>query len=726
MKFIYRNRRTWELLHRFSTPAKQVLASFFFHDRGNVIQKSFEGLLRSILYQVFEALGETLAGLFKPLLEKRSPLLPEQAKRWTIHDLEDTMHLLFRQTYMDLEIFLLLDALDEYDGQPEFISGFLEDLLSTATCGRTRLKILFSSRSWDVFKYRFKSIPSIQLEDYTKDDIEKYCLGTIDQECDDVSNVLGRIIPEVIRRAEGVFLWVKLVLLELASEARQGVDSDGLSNTLNSIPSGLREYYTRTVQRVPKKFRRDAYVILSLVANSTEALTLDKVAYIVECFGKSTYKGYRKAVIKLDRRMYPRFLLGFPNWREKARQKSRIRTSTGILAQLIHTDHVGNPIVELAHQTVKEYVLDQDFKRSILGSDARLIQDNIYSIQAKMNCFYGYWEAAGIYMGAYELAEGLPWNDFVDSIPQILYTDACREIEGPLGYAIRYDMLLYLKEAVRRNSDVLRKTQEKLLSIIPNRELICLKPSIFNDFEKKNGVALGGIQQITNRAYGKFLDWPSRTQYHEVLLEFLFENGYTIEKDPGAFSTLMKEYSSCNIRSPDLCNWLEAKIVVLLRHGQDPNVHLPDWRATSSLRALHKSTTEVLVRELLDHGAEVNAADEAGNTPLDLTLNRLADKSYQPHRFSEKEWSLQTYRLVVLLIERGGIAPTTSRQTWRKCLSSFQVAKLDVAPLLELFDQVEFDQAGKPMAKVENHTQQTEEMKRGWLTKLKEDYLAKW
>lgn len=55
MKFIYNDSRISELLHQWKSGPCQITASFFFHYRGSTIQKSFEGLLRSIIRQILRA-----------------------------------------------------------------------------------------------------------------------------------------------------------------------------------------------------------------------------------------------------------------------------------------------------------------------------------------------------------------------------------------------------------------------------------------------------------------------------------------------------------------------------------------------------------------------------------------------------------------------------------------------------------------------------------------------
>jgi len=56
MKMAYRHEKTQAFLHGFTT--RKASAVFFFHDRGSLNQKSFVGLLCSILYQILEALPE--------------------------------------------------------------------------------------------------------------------------------------------------------------------------------------------------------------------------------------------------------------------------------------------------------------------------------------------------------------------------------------------------------------------------------------------------------------------------------------------------------------------------------------------------------------------------------------------------------------------------------------------------------------------------------------------
>ena len=51
------------------------------------------------------------------------------------------------------------------------------------------------------------------------------------------------LVPQVVNRSKGVFLWVKLVAGDLASAANQGSTEADLERLLQSLPAELDDYY---------------------------------------------------------------------------------------------------------------------------------------------------------------------------------------------------------------------------------------------------------------------------------------------------------------------------------------------------------------------------------------------------------------------------------------------------------------------------------------------------
>ncbi|OTA54770.1 hypothetical protein K449DRAFT_426090 [Hypoxylon sp. EC38] len=690
MKFIAQHGRTWELLHKISSEAVQIRASFLFHDRGTSLQKSFEGLLRSLLFQIIDKLGPykaTVVVLLKPLLDKHWSSKERRFRNSIIDDLESCIAALLQQNYVKLDMFFLLDALDEYDGQPDFVCGFIKELMKM-TNSPNKLKILFSSRPWETFQGQFAAVPSIRVQDFTKGDIETYCWGIVDSKGEEISTKLDHIVPIVINRADGVFLWVKLVLLELTNEALRGNDSDGLANILSSIPSDLHEYYSRTVQRIPERLRWDAYVILEVLSTDAESRGVwehgfEMMMALLECSRHSTFEECRKGLQSAT-------LSGANKSRDKRLTRKdcapveytggagiNLSIATGNLAEVVYTRDDYHRI-QFAHQTVREFVRGQYFKRFVLGHKARRTQENGYTFIAKYFLVDKQLRDAIPYLKLHERTTGCNLKDFLDSMPKKYFSQFIDERssyrpDGLIAFSVYSHQRLYLEGTLRRDPDALRKTQERLL--------LASRPP---------------------RNYLRFESEPN--QEHQALLRFVLEHGYTVEQDRQAFRRLMQEQirflrGRINPHSSskyDLyIRFLEINATVLIEHGQDPNIWITtskgSWicsrRFARKRKAIHLAKTRELARCLLEYGAQINGLDSAGNTPLDCLLRHWSlmpqpDKSY---------WSSFIHQTGILLIEYGGNTKTTTRKTWEWCLSDFQANGLDIMPFRESLDRIRFE-----------------------------------
>src|ERR1700722_19478112 len=90
MKFLHSDKRTSEWLQ---DPVEGTLVScgwFYFYNRGSRIQKSFEGLLHSILHQILSR-QDKLAEIVLPIYLERSE---KQRQHWTLHNLKRAFDLI--------------------------------------------------------------------------------------------------------------------------------------------------------------------------------------------------------------------------------------------------------------------------------------------------------------------------------------------------------------------------------------------------------------------------------------------------------------------------------------------------------------------------------------------------------------------------------------------------------------------------------------------------------
>lgn len=279
MRFIARAERTEQHLEGrdlISRPREVIQSRHFFHNRGTILQKSFEGLLRSLLFQILDAapqLSGYLEDIFQEMMARNTKSL------WTRNKLRACLHRILQQSQYDINLFILLDALDEYDGSPSQISTFLEDLLKS-TGDRTRVQILFSSRPWETFHEHFRNVDGLRLHQHNRSDIETYCKNKIIEQDIKLRPLLRPLVPEVVRRAEGVFIWVKYALEGLVAAAAQEGDEEQLLAILGSIPTDLVDYYTSVIRRIRHEDRRAAYVLFQLAVSRLEGQGLDSMDVI--------------------------------------------------------------------------------------------------------------------------------------------------------------------------------------------------------------------------------------------------------------------------------------------------------------------------------------------------------------------------------------------------------------------------------------------------------------
>lgn len=122
-----------------------------------------------------------LIGTLKRHYQREKIRMDIQAGPWSREDLEDLLRRLIEQTLFKMDLFLFLDALDEYNGRPKFIASFVRGLVkqSEEPNSSTRIRILFSSRPWKALSDEFAACPGFQIHDHTWNDIMEFCAASI-------------------------------------------------------------------------------------------------------------------------------------------------------------------------------------------------------------------------------------------------------------------------------------------------------------------------------------------------------------------------------------------------------------------------------------------------------------------------------------------------------------------------------------------------------------------
>ncbi|KAI1799316.1 nacht and ankyrin domain-containing protein [Daldinia bambusicola] len=209
--------------------------SFFFNARGETLEKSVNGLYRSLLFQLLTqdpALHGNLDGF-------------DLTIPWGISMLKT----LFENTVLAMKkvvIICFIDGLDECEEQQiRDMLYFLRNIGRRASLSRTRLHICFASRHYPHITIPKGLILTLECRHEHGQDINKYLKDELRIGEDSFAD---RIRSDVQEKASGVFMWVVLVVDILNKEYDRG-RKHTLERRLQEIPSDLHDLFKEALTR---------------------------------------------------------------------------------------------------------------------------------------------------------------------------------------------------------------------------------------------------------------------------------------------------------------------------------------------------------------------------------------------------------------------------------------------------------------------------------------------
>jgi hypothetical protein len=244
MKHIYNDERTESALEQWAEGRKLLRASHYFWYLGSPKERSYKGLVMSILYKILHACPDLIEAVCQDRWSDELRGLDTSSANWEDDELRRCLDELVTRNLKsegrDICFCFFIDGLDEYDGDYEVV----DTLVRLAQSGHT--KICASSRPWNKFETAFSGSKSagnyVELHQHTRGDISRFVLEELKSTLRKLSRVDEDWMPlifEVINRSEGVFLWVALVIkkeLRPMLEARDHVSF--VRKRLNAVPSG--------------------------------------------------------------------------------------------------------------------------------------------------------------------------------------------------------------------------------------------------------------------------------------------------------------------------------------------------------------------------------------------------------------------------------------------------------------------------------------------------------
>jgi hypothetical protein len=242
-----------------------IISSFFFSARDGTAESSHLNMLKALLHSILEA-DETFFFHFELIYLKRR--VRSGSIDWGIEELKQIMEDVCTKHPLPCTIYCVIDALDEADNTKtnriEIIQHF-EKMLDAARTNKAGplVKVVLGSRPINELQDNLSGgMRRISLQEKTKRDIQKYTIARLKDKvfgkCD--MSLRKEFEDYILTTADGVFLWVRLVIDELEQRVRNGSSISKLLGLLKSLPKDLESFYEHIFKELKKG--RDAHELI--------------------------------------------------------------------------------------------------------------------------------------------------------------------------------------------------------------------------------------------------------------------------------------------------------------------------------------------------------------------------------------------------------------------------------------------------------------------------------
>lgn len=214
-----------------------LIASFFFHARGESLQHSVEGMYRSLIHQLLKGYPD-----LQQLLDSFEFLPSNEEECPSLSQLQELLHRAISRL-RDRQLICYVDALDECDVKEvaSMVQAF-QELAEEHNKKTPRLRVFFSSRHYPHIEPRI----GLQIEldsvyEHTED-MKRYVRQRLNYRDSGLQE-------RITQRAKGVFMWVVLVVDILNNHQSDGLPLSTAGRVLNQLPEHLSELFGEILKR---------------------------------------------------------------------------------------------------------------------------------------------------------------------------------------------------------------------------------------------------------------------------------------------------------------------------------------------------------------------------------------------------------------------------------------------------------------------------------------------
>ena len=314
-----------------------LVLSFFFHGRGDELQRTPLGLFRALLHQVLAKVPSALQDLVDSFETKN-----RENKDWHWHGKE--LWYFFKSSLPRIlksrPVWLFIDALDECgeDNAVQLVEMFkalLSDLISGSE-GLGECRICFSCRHYPILDLG-ENLFEICAEDQNMEDISTF----VHDKLAGFRMRTSSTIPSLITaRASGVFMWASLAVKRVLDLERGGFGLKRIEKEIYQIPPDLDALYSQLMQGMDSASLK----LIQWICFALRPLTIDELqwAMVIEpdCPHQSlqAYQAEEDYVSDIDR---------------------MVRQVWALSRGLAEVSGGDRQVVQFIHQSVKDFFVEK-------------------------------------------------------------------------------------------------------------------------------------------------------------------------------------------------------------------------------------------------------------------------------------------------------------------------------------------------------------------------------
>jgi hypothetical protein len=247
MKLILQRTSLWDSLSQRTESLRLLVVKYYAWLSGNTLQKSLEGLKRTIISQALEQYPE-----LSPVLTPRRWALCQVLRSisglpmWETQEVEESFEALLSSCGETIQLFLFIDGLDEFSMPPIKVIECIRHI--KARC-RRGLKVCAASRPWTEFQDEFNEGPMLQMHLHTQDDIRTFITENFQRNRGFLERkklkpeAATHLLADISQRANGVFIWVSIVVQHLLALFSEGQSIFQARQTLEALPTDISSLY---------------------------------------------------------------------------------------------------------------------------------------------------------------------------------------------------------------------------------------------------------------------------------------------------------------------------------------------------------------------------------------------------------------------------------------------------------------------------------------------------